>query len=368
MSEQLSYEKIMENSKLVDSWLADEQSKKILEIRKQYHYEGKENLLPELMKLSSSGVQDLMNTEFKNANTLGELRENIENPVIFYGAGKFAEKIYQSVLYQKPFIAEKKVLFCDKNYESIGTFRGYPVISPKDLVENYTDSSVVIVSRKFEEEISEFLIKENFPKSQIFLSRNMDDAKNQYFAEPFMQIGKEEVFVDGGTFNGFTSVEFSKRCEKQFEKIYLFEPSQDFYQLAIDNLEKDNIHPYEIFPTGLWDKKETLYFGGKGWGFGVGKGNSDIEIPVDSLDNMLGDTRVTFIKMDIEGAELKAIEGARNIITKYKPKLAISLYHKPEDIYEIPMIVKDLVPEYKLYIRHYSTCWSETVLYAIYEG
>ena len=75
--------------------------------------------------------------------------------------------------------------------------------------------------------------------------------------------------------------------------------------------------------------------------------------------------RVTFIKFDIEGAELEALKGAKGIISSYRPKLAICLYHKKEDYWQIPYYVKELVPEYKLYIRHYSNYSSETVLYAI---
>ena len=68
--------------------------------------------------------------------------------------------------------------------------------------------------------------------------------------------------------------------------------------------------------------------------------------------------------MDVEGAEKNAILGAENTISRYKPRLAISIYHKPKDIIEIPTLLKELVPEYNFAIRHYSTNVYETVLYA----
>lgn len=68
--------------------------------------------------------------------------------------------------------------------------------------------------------------------------------------------------------------------------------------------------------------------------------------------------------MDIEGAELEALEGCRNIIAHDKPKLAICLYHKAEHLWEIPFYIHQLVPEYKFYIRHHSKDFCETVLYA----
>ena len=69
--------------------------------------------------------------------------------------------------------------------------------------------------------------------------------------------------------------------------------------------------------------------------------------------------------MDVEGAELESLKGAQKVIQRDKPKLAICIYHKPEDMVEIPLYIKELIPEYKLYIRHHSNYIFETVLYAI---
>lgn len=69
--------------------------------------------------------------------------------------------------------------------------------------------------------------------------------------------------------------------------------------------------------------------------------------------------------MDIEGSELKALEGAKATIMKNHPRLAICIYHKPMDVIEIPFYIQKLVPEYKFYIRHYASNMWETVLYAI---
>ena len=76
-------------------------------------------------------------------------------------------------------------------------------------------------------------------------------------------------------------------------------------------------------------------------------------VPVDTIDHVCDSDKVTFIKMDIEGSELKALQGAADVIRRDKPKLAISIYHRPTDYFEIPFYVKELVPEYRLYIRHH---------------
>lgn len=116
---------------------------------------------------------------------------------------------------------------------------------------------------------------------------------------------------------------------------------------------------------GLWHKKAVMRIGNgqSTWGSSVGS-DGDSQIEVTTLDSEVGDDKVTFIKMDIEGSELNALKGARKTIMKYKPRLAICIYHKPEDIYEIPEYILSIVPEYRFWIRHYSSYTWETVLYA----
>jgi hypothetical protein len=72
---------------------------------------------------------------------------------------------------------------------------------------------------------------------------------------------------------------------------------------------------------------------------------------------------IDFIKLDVEGAELDSIRGARESILRFKPKLAISLYHKPNDIFELILYVKDKFPFYSLHLDHYTIHGEETVLY-----
>lgn len=108
-----------------------------------------------------------------------------------------------------------------------------------------------------------------------------------------------------------------------------------------------------------------MYFNGQGTGGSrIVEQETDNSIAVVSLDSCVND-RVTFIKMDIEGAEMEALKGAESIIKSQKPKLAICVYHKEQDMTEIPIFIKKLVPEYKLFMRHYSNDAGETVLYAV---
>ena len=83
-----------------------------------------------------------------------------------------------------------------------------------------------------------------------------------------------------------------------------------------------------------------------------------------ALDDCLSDIAPTFISMDIEGSEMFALKGMKEIIKNNHPKLAICVYHSPEHIWEIPLFLQSLVPEYKFYLRNYTSFSSETVLYA----
>ena len=114
---------------------------------------------------------------------------------------------------------------------------------------------------------------------------------------------------------------------------------------------------------GVSDKKETLYFNEEK-SFSTIYGNGTQSVEVDTIDNIVK-TRVDFIKLDIEGAEQSAIEGAVETIKKYKPILAICIYHKAEDWYKIPEKVLSIDSNYKVYLRHYMEGIFESVMYFI---
>lgn len=253
---------------------------------------------------------------------------------------------------------ECNILFCDKNHKNIKEYLGVKVISPEKLIENHKNNYIVIANYAKVMEIYEFLDSNNMHK---ITWGNLPDNDEQYFDE-LIKLSDNEIFVDIGVFDGGTTLNFLDRCNHTYKAIHMFEPNDECYQQISDNILKfDNIYLHKI---GAWNKKEVLKFS-------VDSGSSHIEnncdgitINVDAIDNYLLDG-ATFIKMDVEGAELNALKGAKETITKYKPKLAISIYHKPEDIFEILAHIKNLVPEYKFYIRHYTNSSLETILYAV---
>lgn len=182
----------------------------------------------------------------------------------------------------------------------------------------------------------------------------------QYF-EDFLCLRKEgETFIDIGGYNGFTSLEFIKRCPR-YKSIHIFEPEPDNYRACIDSLQGyQNIHCHKL---GLSSKKSTLKLDVLGSGSKISDSGT-VTIEVDTLDDVLHDAP-TFIKMDIEGEEVAAIEGARNTILQHHPRLAISVYHGAGDFWRIPKLILSTRDDYEVYMRHYTECIYETVMFFI---
>jgi FkbM family methyltransferase len=191
-------------------------------------------------------------------------------------------------------------------------------------------------------------------------------SHRQYFDLPkeLGLVGDGEVFVQAGCFNGETQKAWVNWFGDTYAKMVAFEP--DPVQFAVSQERLAGLRGVEIVRAGLSDRR-----GAERFALGT-LGNSSInqaggeEISVVSLDEYMAGQRVTFIALDIEGSELAAIQGAKGIIAEQKPKLAISVYHRPEDIWEIPLLVKEYNPGYRLYLRQYHLLDAlETVMYAL---
>jgi FkbM family methyltransferase len=186
----------------------------------------------------------------------------------------------------------------------------------------------------------------------------------QYFDLPYMKRSAEEIFVDGGVYDGITSVRFMKWCEGHYSKIYLFEPDEVNAEKSRETMYANHCKAFEIIKCGLWNEDREIGFHAEGSASSTLDESMDEKVKVCCMDDAISEP-VTFIKYDIEGAEYNGLLGARRIIETYKPKLAICIYHRPEDIWELPKLILQFRSDYKFYLRHYSLVDWETVLYAI---
>ena len=179
---------------------------------------------------------------------------------------------------------------------------------------------------------------------------------------------ENEIYIDGGCYDGGTVLDFLE-FSKDTRRIYGFEPDPDCYMRTKKTLREHRIENAILLQKGLWNETATLRFDRMGLNMAGSRiaETGSVVIEATSIDAVVDPSEtVTFIKMDIEGAELNALRGAANTIRRCLPRLAICIYHKPEDIVEIPCLILSLSPKYVFYIRHHVP-WvnHESVLYAI---
>lgn len=194
-------------------------------------------------------------------------------------------------------------------------------------------------------------------------------CSSQYFPDIVMQmLGKDEIFIDVGAYVGDSVQEFIDATSDCYKKIIAFEPDIHNFEKAKSAIRDERI---EWYLKGVGEKNETLYFQNETGELDEGahvvtdEDRATSRIEIVNLDDFVKE-EVTYIKMDIEGMELNAIKGASSLIRNQKPKLAISVYHRTEDIVEIPRLILELNPEYKLYLRHFwESNSTDTVLFAL---
>ena len=181
--------------------------------------------------------------------------------------------------------------------------------------------------------------------------------------------GEKEIIVNAGCLDCQTDLEMIKWGKGAVKKIYALEPDPINAEMCRKVIANNDIGKIvTLVEKGAWNKKTSMRINSSPTAIGSGViGENGVSVEVDKIDNIVGDDAVTFIKMDIEGAELQALKGAERTIIKNRPKLAICIYHKDSDVYKIPGYILSLVPKYRFYIRHYNSNAWETVLYAVCE-
>jgi FkbM family methyltransferase len=188
-----------------------------------------------------------------------------------------------------------------------------------------------------------------------------------YFPGDLIRPSAREVFVDCGAFTGDSIEAFLAARNGRFESIVGIEPDAvngRALQKRIDDWQRSGIGPIRVEPVAVGSHRGTLMFNTTGTaGSSVGSGSEMVDVA--PLDELLADDKPTYIKFDVEGAEHDALVGASETIRANMPVLAVCLYHKPEDLWEVPLLVRSLRPDYRMYVRRYSDERWETVLYAV---
>jgi FkbM family methyltransferase len=188
----------------------------------------------------------------------------------------------------------------------------------------------------------------------------------QYFEKDLFKLHNREVFVDCGAYTGDTFDGYLRHNRRPLA-FHGFEPDPDNFADLSEWRERqadalrEQIH---LYPYAASDRRKTLRFLPAGVG-SAADARGPLEIQAVTLDETLAEHSVTFIKMDIEGAELEALAGGARIIRNCRPVLAVCLYHRQDHLFAIPDKIKMLIPDCQLFIRRYGDQFGDVVCYAV---
>lgn len=342
--------------------LQDEESKEIFKMRMLFESTGEWHFIRELVGKYLRGY-DSKEIFIGIKNEIDNMKLNKEGNYIIYGAGTYGKQVYEYLMQKGINVvafsdqdeAKQQQKYCNKE-----------VIAPEEILKQQYDK-VILAVWGHSEAIIRALCSIGIKETQIldcFKLRNYVD-ENQYFDTDIVKFNEDEVFVDCGCFDLDTTKKFLTRCPNK-AKVYAFEPDLMNYKCCKEEINKLDINNVEVFPYGVWCCKDKLRFNVNNGSASAVSEEGTEEIDVVAIDSIVKDDKVTFIKMDVEGSELEALRGAKETIIRNKPRLAISVYHNIGDMITIGNWILNTVPEYKLYLRHYSNFYAtETVMYAI---
>ena len=345
--------------------LNDEISKKIFEARMQY------------AKTGDLGYITGLESKYRNLNSdmqvyVEKIRKGAH--CLIYGAGVAGH--YLAGRFKNFGVIIDAFIDPDESKGPVDEQTGIKVITEKDLAENKAlyDGKTLVISypvKPVADEIRKRLINdigisENNIIGGIFDWRN---NQGQYF--DYFEARENEVFVDCGCFDGATCYNFAGWCgSKGFDHIYSFEADPKNYARAKEILAP--LGKCDLYPYGTADVNKKVYFAADAFETSciISKEEAEKrnfegveEIEVRALDDVLAGKKITYIKMDIEGAEYEALQGARKLIMENRPRMAISVYHKFEDFVVLADLVLKMHPDYKIAFRHYGYDDLETVMY-----
>lgn len=352
--------------------------------------------------------------QFKEPTDVWQRLANADKPIVMYGTGNGADKLFR--VFSEYGIAVDDIFVSDAFYRG-QTFRGYTCLTYQQVCEKYDDCIVVLAFAIFREDMMSFIkeVQTRFevlaPEVPVFgtdyftyadlaqweenihtvYSLLADQTSKDVFRdlmeyrisgkidylfscetpreEVFQNIfsfGTEESYVDLGAYRGDTLEEFLQLTQGLFSKAYALEPDEKNYKKLLEyaeTLPPDVRSKLEFYNLASWSHQTELAFdGGGGRNSSLNTGTRTVR--TTDVDSILNGRPATYLKMDVEGAEAETLDGLAYTLKNYRPKLAVSAYHRTRDLLTLPQKICASNPDYEIYLRHhpYLPAW-ETNFY-----
>lgn len=352
---------------------------------------------------------------FTETRSIWRYLKTVKKPIVMYGMGSGAEKILAVMesrgIRPDAFMASdefvrghsfkgyevKKLSAIEDEYQDFilivcfGTSRAevlerlyrlaerYEVYAPdvpvyggglfdeKYVVENI--EQIAEVRELFEDEQSRFVFDRLIDyrlSGNINILREITTPRAEAMALLGIKSDGSETFVDLGAYNGDTVSEFLELTGRSFGKIYAVEPdTRSFMKLRRTHYALGSAK-FTAVNAAAWNEDGSIDFAERGGRHSSVGGIRTKKTEAVTVDTLCKERAPTLIKMDVEGCERQALLGAGETLRKHKPRMIVSVYHRTEDLLELPKLVKSLNGRYKLFLRHheYVPAW-DTNLYIV---
>jgi FkbM family methyltransferase len=337
------------------------------------------------------------------------IKENIDlwhklsktkKPIVLYGMGNGAEKV---IKYLNIFGKTPDGVFASDDFVRGQEFLGYKVKKYSDFVNEYGNfvvlvafgtqvpdviSNILRIAEEqetyapnvplFGEGLFDYAFFDNHFTELETVYNNLADEKSQnvfldicnynlsgkigylmnacsekYEIFDLLDLNNYETYLDLGAYNGDTVIEFAEITKDKYKQILAVEPDGKNFKKLLANTE--NYHDITHINFGIWQENTELFFSSKaGRNSALSlKGNRSVQcLTIDEIQDKYAQADISYIKMDVEGVEKQAIVGGKNTIINNKPKMAVSAYHRNEDLYLLPLLLWQYNSNYKIYFRH----------------
>jgi FkbM family methyltransferase len=330
-----------------------------------------------------------------------------KRPVLLYGMGNGADAILDECERRQIPCAG---IFASDDFVRHQLFRGYVVTDYQTLTEQYPDAIILIAFASERPEILERFFRiakehETYaPHLPLFgdasvvspawlldheealeeVYERLADVKSQAVMksilnykisgklsylknvtsrrqdlESLFDLGDKESYADLGAYTGDTIAEFLSLTDHHYEHIYAVEPDPRNFAKLKWFAETEQLRNCSLFCKAIWSGDTSLSFAARGGRMSRLDLEGNDRVQGITLDEMVGERPVSYIKMDVEGAEEEALLGGQQCIRRERPRMMVAGYHHDDDLWRLPLLIWRICPDYQIYLRRhpYVPCW-----------